>query len=121
MIRVTREAAQQIRDAAAMREADKMGLRVAAKRAPDGSIEYGMGFDAERENDIEVFTEGVTVLVSPHSKSLLEGLVVDYVELTPGTFEFIFINPNDSGVAPTLASKQADESAVGRPPDTHNE
>ena len=75
MLKVTKDAAQQIRNAAASSGADKMGLRVAAKWAPDGSIEYGMGFDAERANDIEIFTEGLTVLVSPHSKPLLDGLV----------------------------------------------
>ena len=95
MLKVTKDAAQQIRNAVASSGADKMGLRVAAKRAPDGSIEYGMGFDAERANDIEIFTEGLTVLVSPHSKPLLDGLVVDYVELNPGSFEFIFINSKE--------------------------
>ncbi len=121
MLKVTKEAAQQIRNATASSGADKMGLRVAAKRAPDGSIEYGMGFDAERANDIEIFTEGLTVLVSPHSKSLLEGLVVDYVELTPGTFEFIFINPNDAAASAGQTSDPTNRVSASKQSDVPNE
>ena len=97
MIRITAEAARQIQNAAAGGDAEKLALRIAAKRASDGSIEYGMGFDAERKNDLQLITEGVTVLVSPHSKELLQGTVLDFVELEPGDFQFIFINPNEPG------------------------
>lgn len=97
MITVTQPAAQQIRQAAQHSEAEGMALRIAARRAPDGAIEYGMGFDDERENDVQVVAEGVTILVSSHSRELLAGAVLDFVELNPGEFQFIFINPNDNG------------------------
>jgi len=79
--------------------ADDMALRVAAKRDAQGAIDYGMGFDVERENDLQIISEGVTLLVSHHSKELLMGTVLDFVELNPGDFRFIFVNPNDAGAA----------------------
>jgi iron-sulfur cluster assembly protein len=96
MLKVTAEAAKQIRQAATQSGADELALRVAARRDPAGSIEYGMGFDVERANDIQVVSEGVTVLISNHSKELLIGTVLDFVELEPGDFRFIFVNPNDA-------------------------
>ena len=104
MLTVTTEAAKQIREAAAQTGADDMALRVAATRDAQGSIEYGMGFDVERENDIQIICEGVTLLVSQHSKDLLAGTVLDFVELDPGDFRFIFINPNDRDAAPARGS-----------------
>jgi len=96
MLKVTAEAAKQIRQAATQSDADELALRVAAKRDPQGSIEYGMGFDVERANDIQVVSEGVTLLISNHSKELLIGTVLDFVEINPGDFQFIFVNPNDA-------------------------
>jgi iron-sulfur cluster assembly protein len=103
MFKVTSEAAKQISYAAAQSDAQNLALRIAAKRKPDGSIEYGMGFDAERANDLQLISEGITLLISPHSKELLQGTVLDYVELKPGEFQFIFINPNDADVSPEQA------------------
>ena len=100
MLTVTVEAAKQIRQAALQSGADAMALRVAAKRDAQGSIDYGMGFDVERANDIQIISEGVTLLVSHHSKELLSGTVLDFVELNPGDFQFIFVNPNDAGSDP---------------------
>jgi iron-sulfur cluster assembly accessory protein len=100
VIKVTPEAAKQIRKAAAQSDAGHMALRVAAKRVPVGSIQYALGFDAERASDVQLICEGVMLLVSSHSKDLLNGTAVDFVELEPGRFEFIFINPNDAGAAP---------------------
>ena len=100
MITVAPPAAQQIRQALQHNETEGMVLRIAAKRAPDGSIEYGMGFDNERENDLQVIADGFTMLVSSHSSELLNGAMLDFVELRPGEFQFIFMNPNDSGLPP---------------------
>ena len=69
MITVTPQAAEQIRQAAQQSEAAELALRIAAKRLADGSIDYGMGFDEEREDDLRVESEGVAVLVSPPSQS----------------------------------------------------
>ena len=104
MLKVTVEAAKQIRQAAMQSGADDMALRVAAKRDAQGAIDYGMGFDVERENDLQIISEGVTLLVSHHSKELLMGTVLDFVELNPGDFRFIFVNPNDAGAAADAGS-----------------
>jgi iron-sulfur cluster assembly protein len=96
MFKVTEEAAKQIRQAAAQAGAEDAALRIAARRDGTGAIQYGMGFDAERANDLQLIAEGVTLLISHYSKDLLNGAVLDFVELNPGEFNFIFINPNDS-------------------------
>jgi len=97
MITVTAKAAEQIHQAATKSEAEGMFLRIAARRSMDGSIEYGMGFDEQSEEDVTVNSEGVTVIVSPEHTELLNGAVLDFVELEAGDFRFIFINPNDTG------------------------
>ncbi|MCF8197573.1 MAG: iron-sulfur cluster assembly accessory protein [Sulfuritalea sp.] len=66
-------------------------LRVAAKHDEhDGELVYGMGFDEEREDDLLIDGGGVTVLISPHSQPLLENTTLDFAEIQPGEFQFIF-------------------------------
>jgi iron-sulfur cluster assembly protein len=91
LITVTPRAAAQIRNAATQGAAEELGLRLAAKQSADGLVGYGMGFDEERENDERVETAGVTLLISPLSRALLEDVVLDFVELEPGDLRFIFI------------------------------
>jgi len=76
---ITARAAQEVRRAAAAGGAEGMGLRVAAKRAADGGVLLGIGFDHERSNDELIETAGVTLLVSHHSRDLLEDMVLDFV------------------------------------------
>lgn len=102
MIKLTSLAARQVAQAAQQGGMENMALRIAVRREANGSLQYGMGFDTERDNDLQVLSEGVTLLVSPHSQELLNGTVLDYVELAPGDFRFIFINPND--LAPPQSS-----------------
>jgi iron-sulfur cluster assembly protein len=97
MIKVTPEAVAQILNAAAQAGAEGMALRIAAKRDFDGSIQYGMGFDEETETDAMIEAEGIKVLVAMESQPLLGGAVLDFVELSPGNQQFVFINPNDTG------------------------
>ncbi|MEN6584925.1 MAG: iron-sulfur cluster biosynthesis family protein [Sulfuricella sp.] len=97
MVKVTPEAVAQIQNAAAQAGAEGMALRIAAKRDFDGSIQYGMGFDQEAENDALIDAQGITVLVAVESQPLLGGAVLDFVELSPGNHQFVFINPNDTG------------------------
>jgi iron-sulfur cluster assembly protein len=94
MFRVTPAAATQILNAAET-QAESTALRVAAKLDDDGEITYGMGFDEERENDRVVECEGLQLLISPRSQELLDEATLDFVELRPGEFQFIFINPKD--------------------------
>lgn len=96
MFKVTPAAAEQILRAAQAQE-DCSTLRVAAKVDEDGEIVYGMGFDEERENDLTIESEGVVLLIAPRSLELLEEATLDFVELHPGEFQFVFINPMDTG------------------------
>jgi len=77
---ITPRAAKEVRRAAAASDAEGMALRVAAKREADGSVLLGIGFDDERTHDELIETAGVTLLVSPHSRDLLEDMVLDFVE-----------------------------------------
>ena len=105
MITITPAAAAQIRVSATQGNIEGMPMRIAAKRNPDGSIHYGMGFDDNQlEGDTVVSSEGVEVVIADSSKVLLDGLTLDYVELEPGAFQFIFQNPNDVNYAPPAES-----------------
>lgn len=96
MITITPNAAKQIRQASEQADAEDMYLRLAAKREDGGDIEYGMGFDDMGGQDQIYTSEGIDVLISDSCKDLLNGATLDYVEINPGEFEFIFVNPNDS-------------------------
>lgn len=97
MLTLTPAAAHQIQSAIPPEASvEGLALRIAARRAMDGSIEYAMGMDNERENDKTVVVEGVTLLVNEHSADLLQGVTVDFVEEN-GQPLFVFMNPNDLG------------------------
>lgn len=96
MIKVTPEAAKQITEAAKQGQTEGFALRLAAQRKEDHSIEYMMGFDdAHRDEDIQIDSEGVKLVTAANYVELLNGMTIDYVEIEPGQFNFIFINPND--------------------------
>lgn len=102
MITITPAAVRQIRDSAKQGNMDGMAMRIAARRQTDGSIHYGMGFDdTEQESDVHVHIEGIDVVIAMASQPLVDGMTVDYVEIEPESFRFIFLNPNDASyVAP---------------------
>jgi iron-sulfur cluster assembly protein len=101
MIIITPAAAGQIRESARQGNMEGLAMRIAATRNPDGSIHYGMGFDDnELDGDVHVTSEGIDVVISEPSQVLLDGTTLDYVELEPGTFQFIFMNPNDANYSP---------------------
>jgi iron-sulfur cluster assembly protein len=95
MITITPQAAAQIRKAAEQADAEDMYLRLAAKRTDDGNIEYAMGFDDMGGQDQIYTSEGTDVLISDSCKDLLRDATLDYVEISSGAHEFIFVNPND--------------------------
>lgn len=99
MITVTPNAAQQIRIAATESACDELGLRIAVRRAADGSLDYAMGFDEARGDDVVLTSEGIALVVSPQQRDLLDGMTLDYVEYEAGDFRFIFVNPNET-IAP---------------------
>lgn len=98
MFTVTPAAATELLAAAQRSGAAEMALRVAARQAADGSIEYGMGFDDERESDESAEFEGLKVLMAAPSQPLLAGTVLDYVQVAPERFDFVFV-PLDEPVA----------------------
>ena len=101
MFTLTPAAAEQVREAAKQSQAEGMPLRIAAKRADDGSIEYGMGFaDDTTMNDLTFNSEGVSIVIAPSSIELLSGATMDFVEIEPGQSNFIFLNPNDPNYTP---------------------
>lgn len=89
MFTLSPAAAEQILRAAA-EQSDNPPLRVAAKIESDGEMVYGMGFDAEREDDQVVESEGVRVLIAPPSQQLLDAARLDFIEIHPGEFQFVF-------------------------------
>ena len=101
MITITPTAAKQINSSASQGNMEGLSMRIAAKRNPDGSVHYGMGFDDQQlEGDLHITSEGINVVISETSRPLLEGTTIDYVELEPGEFQFIFMNPNDANYSP---------------------
>jgi iron-sulfur cluster assembly protein len=104
MITITPPAAEQIRAAARQGGMEGMALRLAGRLNQDGSIAYGMGFDDAAEGDVRLSCEGVEVIVAPEHAELLSGTVLDYVELEPGQFRFIFMNLKDANYSPPTAS-----------------
>jgi iron-sulfur cluster assembly protein len=100
MFKVTENASSQIQQAAKQSGADGMALRVAAKQKPDGTLDYLMGFDEIKDDDIRVTTEGVEIIMAPEYIPLLDEAIMDFVELDGGDKEFIFLNPKDASYVP---------------------
>ncbi|MDP3699375.1 MAG: hypothetical protein Q8R72_00555 [Hylemonella sp.] len=91
MFTLTSAAAQQIAQAAQDSGAQDAVLRVAARREPDGAIGYGMGFDDVGEGDMRLQIQDVHIVIAPHHAELLEDTTLDFVELEPGQYNFIFV------------------------------
>lgn len=106
MITITPAAAKQINQSAKDAHIENLPLRIVAKKLPDGSLHYGMGFDdvektlAEQELDIKLQSEGINMVVDAISMPLLKNMEIDFVELAPGEYGFIFKNPNDPHYSP---------------------
>jgi iron-sulfur cluster assembly protein len=100
MITVTPQAAEQIAKSAQQAGAGNACLRLAARLDDKGVVEYGMGFDDKADGDLEVVASEITLLISSGSVELLTGATLDYVEINPGEWRFIFLNPNDPSHKP---------------------
>lgn len=100
MITMSPEAAEQIRLSAEKTGSESMALRIAAKVAVDESIEYGLGFDEKHEDDLSFNIQGIDIIVAKSSAEFLHGAHLDFVEIEPGNFNFIFQNPNDPNYKP---------------------
>ncbi len=104
MFTLTSAAARQIQQAASASNAQEMALRIAARVDGDGSLQYGMGFDDAKDEDMKLDLDGVAVVIGNESQELLDDTVLDYVELEPGEFNFIFIDGRQTQDAPAPAS-----------------
>ena len=103
--RITEDAAEEILRSMGQTTPSAGSLRIAAKRRPDGSIDYAMGFDEADDTDTVVEQFSVEVLIGVTSLDLLAGALLDFVQLkTTGPKEFIFLNPNDPQFVPPDAS-----------------
>ena len=100
MISLTESAANQIRAAAGKDGEENLALRFAIEKKPDGAFHYLMGFDTEKDGDITITSLDVDIVFAEDQQDLLSGMKVDYVELNPGQFNFIFLNPNDPTYQP---------------------
>jgi iron-sulfur cluster assembly protein len=109
MFNMTPAAVREILAAAARSNAAGMALRVAARQVADGSIEFGMGFDEEREDDESARFEALTVLIGAPSKPLLEDAILDYAEVEAGRFDFVFL----AATEPEIADRAAVASSPG--------
>jgi iron-sulfur cluster assembly protein len=95
MIQLTPLAAEMIQAAAIQGGMEGMALRLAAKELEDGSLQFGMGFDEEREHDMRLESAGVDLLVSRVSAPYFQGVVLDFVQSDAGA-HFIFVQPEDA-------------------------
>ena len=93
MIKITDAAAEQIRAVANNPDVYGMVLRVAAYQEDDGSVNYAMGFDHEREADEQLICNTIEILIASSSTPYLQGVTLDYVEMDPSDMRFIFIPP----------------------------
>lgn len=100
MFTLTSAAARQVRQAASASGAQEMALRVAAKIDADGSVQYGMGFDDPKDEDMKLDLDGVAVVIAEDYQHVLADIVLDYVEMEPGQFNFIFMDARQIDPAP---------------------
>ena len=100
MFKVTVAAADQVREAAKQSGTEGMALRLAARQKPDGSIDYLMGFDEAKEEDISFKSEGVDLVMAPEDVPLLDQTTMDFVQLDEGDRQFVFLNPKDPNYVP---------------------
>lgn len=106
MFRATENAVKQIQKAAKESNIENIVLRVAAKTNQDGSIEYGMGFDESKDTDIKIPYADIEIVIDQPSNEILEDASMDFVELEPGKFDFVFLNDLDPNYSPPKKDKK---------------
>lgn len=101
MITLTSAAIEQVKKSAQQTQSSELALRLAARKNTDGSMEYGMGFDEPKDEDLVFKFDDQVVVMGGEYGPLFNGTTIDYVELEPGQFGFIFMNPNDANYRPS--------------------
>ena len=69
------------------------------KDIPDSDVVVADG-EAADEILSYIDAEGIDVVISETSQELVSGMTVDYVEIEPDIYQFIFLNPNDANYSP---------------------
>ena len=119
MFTLTTSAAQQIQQAAASSGAQEMALRIAAKIDPDGSKQYGMGFDDHREQDSALEFAGLQVLAALQSHGLtLKEMCADLV-FYPQKLVNVRVQPgfkwtSSQAITAAVAAAEAELGDTGR-------
>lgn len=97
MFTVSPAAATRILDSAEQSGANGMAVRIAAKIDDEGQVVFGLGFDEKREHDDAFECEGLTVVIAPPSQDILSGMMLDFVEIEPGDWQFAFFQTEAPG------------------------
>ena len=93
VVRVTQNAADEIRSLLQKPENDGKAFRVYVEQGGCSGMQYSMTFDEKRPDDFAAHMLGVLVLVDPFSADYLRGAEVDFSDsLTAGGFKIS--NPN---------------------------
>ena len=97
MLAVTEKAQQQAEQLRESTEDSKDGLRVAVMGGGCSGLQYKLGWDEAKEDDvIQEYPNGVKILVDPKSAPLLVGSTLEFHdELNRSGFEVV--NPNSCG------------------------
>ena len=94
MITITEQAATKLKELMETQEQPELYLRLFITQGGCEGFSYGMGFDAERKEDDQIFERGgVRLLVDAVSYRLLNGAQVDYAKSHFGE-GFSVRNPN---------------------------
>jgi iron-sulfur cluster assembly protein len=97
MLSLTENAVSAIRSAINDAGQPVAGLRVMVQSGGCAGLKYGLALElAQAPEDEIIEAEGVTVLVDPESGTLLDGVVIDFVNGLEGS-GFVFNNPNATG------------------------
>ncbi|MFK5893755.1 MAG: iron-sulfur cluster biosynthesis family protein [Pseudomonadota bacterium] len=70
-------------------------LRIAVQQKPDGGFHYIMGLDEAKKSDSRFISNKVQIAVAEEHIALMDKMEIDFVEINPDEFNFIFKNPND--------------------------
>lgn len=94
MITITDQAATKLKELLLTQEQPDLYLRLFIQPGGCEGFSYGMGFDAERRDDDQIYERGgVKVLVDATSLQYLSGAQIDYAKSTFGE-GFTVRNPN---------------------------
>ena len=101
LLRITEKAAKQIAVSINSGGMQGMGLRIAAQRRADGTIEYAMGFDEPNDTDTHSRQHEIDIIIAPTRTELLSGAILDFdMPENEKESQFIFLNPNDPSFEP---------------------